>query len=606
MRRLSRFGISALMIAAVVLAYQVGCGNDPRDPFRPHAVDAPPTIPQVQIGPIDGLTTAWHPVPQLFSFPKGYELRLRCAAGPSEHVIWEGATEIERQGSWSIAACPTERIGVYEVSVSVTAQDDSPGRKGVDPTLTTTSSCTFEVIDLRVHPVRVDIVNLDRAPIALREDATNWETLLVYSAGSIAGLRQLGNAGYRTAVGTTIRVRCETSPPEFAPLTEWRLDGRPILMTNEAQYLLPDEIGTHVLSVGPPTREQRLRIDLYRTRIAAGAPQFLRVASGDVVTFQAATDPPGFENEVTWLASTRFGKARPIVGRGATFAVRFDDVVGHDNGSLTQWVGVRADNAVVTSEQTLTPVITSFTPSTISDDAAVTINGNDFPMDPSRISLEFLIPNSSFASVLDISIIDLDSDGLGERITGTAGPVPASLGGQSLPLTLKLGDGVVNAFQGSKLIHHVEGVDLAVGSTQLATFAPQATSKVVGVFNNAADTLVIDLSALDVWMANKTYGVAGTIKIKYTLAGATKECKLELKKSSVFTSDANPTAAECAQATATIYQSINNLADSAAELECKNNFEVKTEGNKVIVIKKTGSAANMIDGTSATLTFGCS
>ena len=72
----------------------------------------------------------------------------------------------------------------------------------------------------------------------------------------------------------------------------------------------------------------------------------------ETVTLTARTIPAGFEEEITWLASTKYGRCEPIMGQGPTFTVRFDETWGGSaDGVPFQWLGVRADHAAFNQDR---------------------------------------------------------------------------------------------------------------------------------------------------------------------------------------------------------------------------------------------------------------
>ncbi len=68
------------------------------------------------------------------------------------------------------------------------------------------------------------------------------------------------------------------------------------------------------------------------------------IQDGMPATFRAMTNPPGFEDEVSWSAITKFGGAYPSDGTGAQFTVVFHDTFGGP-GRRCRWLAVRADDA---------------------------------------------------------------------------------------------------------------------------------------------------------------------------------------------------------------------------------------------------------------------
>ena len=64
-----------------------------------------PNQPELEIGPIEGLTTAWHQAPREVAIPVGTTLLFRTKAVPAVTVTWTGAIEISRDEMWSTAIC---------------------------------------------------------------------------------------------------------------------------------------------------------------------------------------------------------------------------------------------------------------------------------------------------------------------------------------------------------------------------------------------------------------------------------------------------------------------------------------------------------------------
>jgi hypothetical protein len=162
---------------------------------------------------------------------------------------------------------------------------------------------------------------------------------------SIATLRRVGRDHYRTSVGQEIRLAAGVTPRRLAPALEWRiLAHRRLLAVRQGAeiQLAFDRPGTYTVEVGG----RRLLFDIYRTVLTSHVSGSDTVAAGVPVTFTAVTEPPGFEREITWLASGGDGTARPAVGRGPSFTVTF-------RRSPDGRLGVKADNAAFTQSPEL-------------------------------------------------------------------------------------------------------------------------------------------------------------------------------------------------------------------------------------------------------------
>ena len=111
-------------------------------------------------------------------------------------------------------------------------------------------------------------------------------------------------------------------------------------------------VGEHTVSVGPTNRTIGVVIDTYSVTIASHKSREDIVPEGESVMFKAFTDPPGFEEDIRWLSSTKYGTAAPVLGFGPTFTCQFDDTWGVDPAiGDFQWLGVRADNATFNQDE---------------------------------------------------------------------------------------------------------------------------------------------------------------------------------------------------------------------------------------------------------------
>lgn len=350
--------VIALLIVALVVSFTT-CSRDRAPLFDP---GQPPPSPMsgegIEVGPIDGLTLAWHPVPSHFAVPAGTDLRFRCQASTNDLVTWIGATEVGREGGWSIASCPTEANKGYEVSVRVLA---SGGQKDRDPSersstdgvaATRNYKCRFETVDARISDLVVKDVTLAREDLFVTEKSSNWEVLRQFGASSIARLTRVEPGHYRTSVATPLQLACKVEPAALGALVEWRVDGAPFALGQVVTSALNLPPGDREISAGPAQRAASARLSLYRVvSIKSSSSREDDITEGRPITYTAETEPVGFESEVTWLAATRDGKTTPVLGYGKTFTVRFENVIGvNPDGTTSRWGGVRADNATLTSD----------------------------------------------------------------------------------------------------------------------------------------------------------------------------------------------------------------------------------------------------------------
>lgn len=298
---------------------------------------------QVSIGPIPGMTTAWHDAPETIPIPFDYRstLTLRHRMLPGGSITWDGALQVSNSGGWSYAVCHPEAAGPHVVSVEYVAAD---GRKFENRFL-------IQVVRIRPEDIRVSIsASVD--PIVLDESDLNGSTYRYVRAQSIAALRKPSENHFRTSIRRWVNLSAEVDPPVFAPLIEWRdAEGK-------ATHLGPIARVRHatpkvdLMSVGPVANPQTVRLETYSARITSHGSFQDIIPEWRPVTFKAVTDPPGFEEDITWLASTKYGRSDLVMGQGSEFTVQFEDTWGESSaGLVTQWLGVRADNGVFNQDQ---------------------------------------------------------------------------------------------------------------------------------------------------------------------------------------------------------------------------------------------------------------
>ena len=332
-------------------------GTPPRPPVippgdgppPPNQLPDPPTYDtKLYIDPIPGLTTARHVAPLEITVPVGTVLRVRQFT-PAGGVWWTGANEVAVEDSSSVAECPMPTPGQFFVRAVVFRPD---GNHWVNTCTVTAVQLPRDTITLRSLAPSVELVQL-------REDLTNDETMHYFFGDSIAKVTEIrasrSDAGkasvaprrYRTSVDRAV-FEVTTDPPGFESLMEVRIaDGEPFLAGSKA-YSFQD-VGLRTVSVGPPGRERTIEVETYKVTITSHVSGEDILPEGEPITFTAVTDPPGFEDEITWLSSTKYGTATPVLGHGPTFTVQFDDTFGPEDAF--QWLGVKADNAVFNQDQ---------------------------------------------------------------------------------------------------------------------------------------------------------------------------------------------------------------------------------------------------------------
>ena len=296
------------------------------------------------IGPIEGLTTAWHLAPRSTAISAGSILLFRTTVTPEAIVTWSGADEISRDDTWSTALCFLPFPGAALVRVTVSL-----------PPASYTHQCTLDVVDIPLDQITVSPINVSLDPLEIHEtlppEDLNPITMAYFFGDSIAAIRPVGEGLYRTSINRMIPLQVEVDPPGFAPLIEWRVDGSATKLGSSVQQALY-EIGLHTISAGPPAAEQTVDVDTYEVIITSHVSGEDIIPEGEPVVFTAVTDPPGYENDITWLSSTKYGTASPVLGEGPVFVAEFNDTWGpHPDGGLWQWFGAKADNAKVGQDQ---------------------------------------------------------------------------------------------------------------------------------------------------------------------------------------------------------------------------------------------------------------
>ena len=314
------------------------------DPTRAQqSTDAPDGIPQgihvMMIGPVPGLTSDWHVAPSATAIPLGDSVQFRQPAPPEAQITWIGAYEVLRNESGSVAECPLREVGSHSVRVQVLMPDGGQGQDSIE----------LDIVDIAPESIELRLsVWVD--PVELDQNSTNPETMFYFRFPSVADLKDLGDGRYRTSVQRRLNFDATVDPPEFKPLIEWRIDNTTRLSGPVMQSFA--DVGWHDISAGPLNNPAKVQIETYRVRITSHTSWRDIVPEGEPITFEAVTEPNGYENEITWISSTKYGTAAPVISRGPTFTAQFDDTWGrHGSGIGFQWLGVRADDAVFNQDQ---------------------------------------------------------------------------------------------------------------------------------------------------------------------------------------------------------------------------------------------------------------
>lgn len=309
-------------------------------PAWAHAQTGAEKIPdnaRMQLGPVKGLTTQWKLAPSKTMIPLGTTVQFKIRLfRSSEAIIWNGATEVSNDGVWSVAEAHLDAVGLHVV----TSERVSPrGDLGYRETT------RFNVVDIHPQDIVVSPVRAFVDPVVLDEDNLNESTYEYFRSSSIAGLHKLGEDRYVTSIGRRIDLEVDVEPLGFAPLIEWRrvqgedLYGRSV----SVRYW---QIGTDEILIGPLKSPRKIVLEKYQVNITSHVSDEDVIPTGEPVTFTAVTNPPGYEEYITWLGSTKFGSCEPVTGEGSEFTAQFEDTWGPhpEYGEPWQWLGVRADD----------------------------------------------------------------------------------------------------------------------------------------------------------------------------------------------------------------------------------------------------------------------
>ncbi|MEM7052674.1 MAG: hypothetical protein AAF604_23625 [Acidobacteriota bacterium] len=238
------------------------------------------------LGPVAGLTTAWHLAPAEMAVPQGATLRFLRATHPSVRVVWQGAREIYRDERWSLAEVQPEKVGRQRVLVEYVLPN---GQRLTDGSL-------LEVVEIAASQVAVgpaDVALVDEAPYRLQQRASGT---------------------YGLAAEATLELAVRAQPAIFDSLIEWTVDGRPRLELGPRLELAAGSAGTQTVRAGPAGRDRALTFERYEVVIKADPAN----AGNSEKIFYALTRPAGFERQVQWKVTSET-PVYPSSGVGGKF-----------------------------------------------------------------------------------------------------------------------------------------------------------------------------------------------------------------------------------------------------------------------------------------------
>lgn len=265
--------------------------------------------------------------------PLGTNVELRVRAPQSAAVVWSGAREVRRNTGFTVAEARFDQPGprTVQVEISGLAEEDL------------VETVHFEVVDLGGQPVQVTGLRLTADQVVLDPERPNASSMqYFFRNGSIAKLTEDAPGYYVTSTERWVTAAAQVEPAGFAPLLEWRLDGEPLAQLGAQVQFQSFVAQEHVLEAGG----EELTLETYRVHITSHESR-TQIPDGVPVTFTARTEPPGYEDRITWLPSTKFGTCAPERGEGAELTVMFEGTTG----AAGRWLGVRADGTSVAQDQ---------------------------------------------------------------------------------------------------------------------------------------------------------------------------------------------------------------------------------------------------------------
>ena len=340
---------SLARIAAAIGAVALAALNTFADPVLSSPRTSKPDFENdFMIGPIPGLTTGWHVAPRETAIIAGITVQFWARANLEATVAWSGATEVRRDENGSTAECSLGSLDRVAIDCEVRLGDEVVEHQSI-----------LDVDDVPIDQIGVAPIVARVFPFDVRdhteeeledlpEELLKGQTAQAYWYGSIAGLYEVAPDRYVTSIERKLELTVETDAPEFAPLLEWRVNGKPQELGGTLRQAFGDR-SWRTVSVGPPSHAQEIEIGTYEVIITGHTPEG-EIVDGVPVTFTAEVLPSGLglEDDILWVSYTKFGSARPILGRGPEFTVRFDDTIVYApyNDKPFQKLGVRADNDV--------------------------------------------------------------------------------------------------------------------------------------------------------------------------------------------------------------------------------------------------------------------
>ena len=295
-----------------------------------------------------------------------------------------------------------------------------------------TDQIELDVVAIDVTDIRVSAISVETGELEIDEGSEDLNAITMehYFGPSIAALREVGEGLYRTSVERFVPLTVSVEPAGFAPLMELRIDGEPVALGASTTPSLT-ETGTHLIAVGPPATASTILLETYDVTITSHEAGD-EIPNGTPVLFTAETDPPGYEDDITWLSSTKYGSASPVLGQGPMFAPTFLNTFGEDgNGGLWEWKGVKAGPMAFGQDQKV--VIDAVLPLQGPPGTIINVQGSGFGNNPLGCCLVLKQGNRMTAT----EVLTVQDD----LITARIEYVPPDADGVPQEVGLRFGDG---------------------------------------------------------------------------------------------------------------------------------------------------------------------
>ncbi len=346
--------------------------------------------PAIWLAPLASVFQAWHQAPESLAVPLETTLHLAFPLSPGRTIEWRGVEAVTEEEGWSRADLRPIRPGRYLVEVTAS----QPGLQTMRRTL------LIEAVHESFAAIRLSSPKASAEPVVIDASDVNGSTYRYFRGESVAAVREIAPGRYRTSTIRSVKLEIDVEPAALAPLIEWtwrRPDGGVEYRLGravEASFARP---GRYRIAVGPPGSQQALEVEVYEVEITSHRTGADDVVDGVPITFTAVTHPAGYEQDITWLASTSHGTGLPLMATGPAFTVRFEGTYGEGGSSrlLFQWLGVRADNAAFEQDQKF--------------DTSLQEPGVGYP-DPDPLDPVHLFSGEFFLPVTDLRVEGRDLD----------------------------------------------------------------------------------------------------------------------------------------------------------------------------------------------------